>query len=267
MKILKYILLLFCVWSVGNVSAQTLSEAEKEYASGNYAEAVKGFEAVAEKDGTSAALLYDIANCYCNLGQWGLGRLYMERAFRLDPGNSRIKTNLTYIASKVDDSNLASMQGKRGTVTPDDDGFIGSFRKAVAENHTSDYWSLFAAMAFILTIASVALYLFSSNVGARKVGFFGGLLFIGFCGVFLAFAFMARSQAQRHDQGVVTTYKTELLTEPNPSSKPSSSPVNQGTKMKVVAEEADLEGNVAWYKVRLNSSYTGWISASDFTII
>ncbi|MBD5307506.1 MAG: tetratricopeptide repeat protein [Bacteroides sp.] len=264
----RYILslmLLLSLWA-GTVSA-SYKDAEKSYSEGDYTKALTELQNLESHEGSSANLYYDMGNCYVELGDLGNARVYYERARRMDPSSKAIGTNLNYVSSRVDDANKASMQGKRGSVLPDETGFIGNVHTLIAADHTSDYWALFAIMAFLLMLGSIALYLFPSNIAARKVGFFGGALFLFFSVIFIAFSVMAKNEASRHDYGVITEYKTELLTEPQNSSKPSSSPLTQGTKVRIIGEEADVEGNVSWYKVRLNSDYQGWLPADELEII
>lgn len=249
------------------VFAVDYQEGKKAFESGDYQKAADIFAELLERDSNSAALLYDLGTAYTAQGNLGLGRLYLERARRIDPGNGDIRANLEYVNSRVDDANRASMTGKRGSVEPDARGFLGDLHYAVSADYTSNYWAAFAAIAFILCLGSIALYLFPSNVAARKVGFFSAILFLFFTGVFLSFSVMAANQAKSREYGVITAYKYELLEEPESKSKPACSPLTQGTKVRIVSEEADVEGNVAWYKVRLNSGYLGWIPASDLDVI
>lgn len=258
---------LFCFQSFGSGLEWEYKKGEEAFRNKDYEKAVYIFQNIADNTIPDASLLYDLGTSYSAAGNYGMGRLYLERAYKLDPRNKKIANNLDYVVSKVNDTNLASMTGKRGSVEPDSKGFIGDAHNTIARDHTSDYWALFAAMAFILALGSVALYLFPSNVAARKIGFFGTLLFLAFCGTFMLFSFLSVSEANNKEYGVITAYKYELLAEPDTKSAPSASPLNQGTKVRVVSEEADADGNVAWYKVRLNDRYLGWISADDLQLI
>ncbi len=265
MKKILSIIMIFAVWTAA--FADEFSRGQKAFEDGNYKTATEVFLKELEKSPESAALMFDLGTSYTLDGNLGLGRLFMERAYRLDPRNNAIKTNLAYISSRVDDANRASMTGKRGSVEPDPRGFIGEFNHKVSAEFTSNYWATFAVISFILFLGAVALYLFPQNVAARKVGFFGAILFLIFSGVFIGFSVMAANQARSQEYGVITAYKYALLEEPDSKAKPSSSELNQGSKVRILSEESDLDGNVAWYKVRLNSNYLGWIPASDLEVI
>lgn len=271
MKSKVYVLffILLNVWV--NVSAATqqnnVAEAEKYYKEGKYKEACETFSKEGDEAGTSAELLYNQATSCVKAGDLGHGRLLYERARKLDPGNKEINNNLKFVANSVDDANMASLGGKNLKVTPDEVTFFEGMDRAISYNMTSNFWSVYALLAFLLTIASLALYLFSRNLNARKVGFFGSLIFVFFSIAFLIFSFMAARAFEDDSEGVLTEYKVNLLSEPSLDSKPVATPLNQGTKMRILEEEKNSKGVTTWYKVRLNSQFIGWVPASAFEVI
>lgn len=243
-------------------NAVSVAQADSAYNAGNYEEAVRIYKEVAEQQGTSAPMLFNLGNAAYKAGDNGLAMLAYERAHRLDPRNKEINNNLQYLSNRIEDSNRAELKGKRIKVSPDDLSFFESVHKSVAREMKSDVWAWYAAMAFILLMASVAVYIFATNVAARKVGFFGSMIFIMFTALFLCFAWLAARQMDARDEGVVTEYKVELLKEPDEGAKPSSTPVNRGTKVRILDTENGSDGKPTWYKVRLNSDFVGWIKAS-----
>lgn len=247
--------------------SRLLAEADSAYDAKNYNLALQTYDSVANGYGTSAPLFFNMACAWYESGNVGMARLYLERALRLDPSDSRIRKNLEFVSMKIEDANVAALKGKAGNVKPDDPGFVDSIVKAVCVDRTTDYWAWLAAMSFVLLVAAAALYLFTANVAARKVGFFGGILLLCFSIVFLAFALKSASYYETHEEGVVTAFNVELLTEPSPDSKPISSPLVRGTKMSVVGTETGTDGKTDWYRVRLNRSVSGWLKAEDFEII
>lgn len=267
-NITAWVLILFFFFAVPLChGAMTLADADSAYSRGDYQAAVDAYVDVMESQGYSAPLLFNLGNAAFKAGDWGLARLSYERARRLDPSSEAINNNLDYLASKIEDANKAELKGRKYKVTPDEMSFFQSLHKTVAQDRTSDYWAVFSAMAFVLFICFAALYIFSRNVLARKVGFFAGMIFAGFSVVFIIFAFSAARAAASSDRGVVMAFKVDLLTEPSEGSGPVATPLTRGTRMDVVSEEVDAEDSVSWYKVRLNSDFVGWIPASDFRVI
>lgn len=250
-----------------SVWAAAPDNASAPYAKGDYQTAIAGYTDMMEKNGESASLLYNLGNCYYQSGNRHSAVLCYERALRLDPGNKEIKNNLAYLSSKVADANRAEAKGKNVRTAEDAESFFESLRNSIAREHSSNMWAGMAAGAFVLFIVCCALYVFISNVLVRKIGFFAGIL-VAVCAIlFIPFSYMAARNQTRDDEAVVKAYKTVLLTDPDAESKPSSLPLTTGTKVRILnAEPADSE-KPAWYKVRLNSDYVGWIQADKIEVI
>lgn len=263
----KHILLLFfvsCSFLLDTISAQQPAEL---YDKGEYAQAADAYLKVAQTDGTSAGLYFNLANCYAQTGDMGRAILYYSRASRLDPSNKVIKNNLNYFASKVEDSNRAELRGKKISVTPDPETFFSTAHRFIAEEVGTNSWAILAAVCFVFFLGCVALYLFCSNILLRKTGFFGGLCLIFLSVVFLSFSFMSAGVLNSHDNAVLMAYKATLLIEPSADAKPAANQLCQGTRFDIVAEESAIDGTPEWYKVRLNAEIEGWIKASDIEII
>lgn len=262
-----FLLLLSSFVAYADAQAPSMDMANSLYENGEYAKAADAYLALAKVDGVSAPLYFNLANSMAQSGNYGAAILYYSRAYRLDPSDKKIKNNLNYFSSKVEDSNRAELRGKKISVAPDPETFFGTVNRLIAAEVRSNTWADLSVACFILVLAGVAVYLFCSNVLLRKIGFFGGILMLFMSVVFIIFAFMSAAHFDSHDQAVLMTYKTPLLIEPSSDAKPATNQLCQGTSFQIVAEETDVEGNPTWYKVRLNSDIEGWLKASDLEII
>ncbi len=262
------VLLLVTATLSGNISAAGLTaEADSAYKSGDFERAITLYEEIAENDGTSAGLLYNLGNASVEAHDYGKAVLYYERALRLDPSNKEIRRNLKYVTAKVEDANRSELKGKRLKVTPDEQSFFQSIYTTLACERSSDMWAVWAAILFLLSLAGAALYMFSRNVPVRKVGFFGALTCICFSIGAVICAFAAAGHYDTHEEGVLTGYKVELYNSPEAKAQSTGPSLTRGTKVRIVAEETDVEGEVTWYRVRLNSDFIGWVKASELTVI
>ena len=246
---------------------QMLAEADSAYSAGEYSEAVRIYGDVAAKQGTSAPLLVNLGNAYVKAGDLGRGRLAFERALRENPGEKEARNNIEYIETRVSDNNRAEAKGSKVSVSPESESFFSMVKTYITRSHTSDTWAWWGASFFILAIACLALYLFSSEVMLRKIGFFGGIGAGVLCVIAMVCAFSAASALENNDEGVITAYKVNLLDSPDENGKKSKYPLTRGTLMKVLDEERDDAGKVVWYKVRLNSDIVGWIRPGDFETV
>ncbi len=244
-----------------------VSQADSAYMAGDYSEAIGKYKEAILSDGYTAELLYNLGNAYFKANDVGDAVVCYERAHRLDPGNDMISNNLRYLQSRVEDANRAEARGKKVRVVADDESFFETMHRALAKDHTSNSWAILGAMSFILFVGAVTLYIFASNVAARKVGFFSSIVFVGFSLIFIYLSFASARAYESREECILIAYKTELLTDPESNSKPSSLPLTRGTKLRLVSEEIDAEGKVSWYKVRLNADYIGWVKAADIALI
>lgn len=237
--------------------------ADSAYTAGEFEQAAALYEEAMDQGGVSPSLLYNAGNAAAQAHEYGKAVLYYERGRRLDPSDGDLKANLAYVSSKVEDANRAEMKGKRLNPQPDEPSFFQSAGDWVGQEHSSDFWAVLAAIFFITTLAGAALYMFGRAVTARKIGFFGAICALGVSVVAVVFAFVAAARFNDEETAVLTAYRTELRTEPKQSSPTTAPALTRGTKVRIVAEETDVEGEVTWMRVRLNSDYTGWVPASD----
>lgn len=255
------------VSTVFNFFASPIEEAADAYDKGDYNKAIEIYEQISKERGTSAPLLANLGNAYVKVGDYGRAMLCYQRALRIDPSDKAVKGNITYLTSKIDDNNKAEAKGKKVSVTAEDKSFFTSVRRYIAFAHTSNSWALGAGIMFVVTCVCGALYIFTSNVLLRKIGFFGGFIALGLSVITLIFALISASDRNKDLEGVVIAYKVNLYSEPSSTSKPGANALTRGTLLEVIGEETDEEISQKWYKVRLNPDYSGWISATDFEVI
>ncbi|MDE5712865.1 MAG: tetratricopeptide repeat protein [Muribaculaceae bacterium] len=256
----------FCTFMTG--AQNPVAEADSAYNAKEYGRAIELYKTVVEEQGTSVALLYNLGNAYFQDGDYGNAMVCYQRAHRLDPSNAEVNANLRYLSGRVEDANKAEQKGKRFKTGKDEMSFFQSVHESVAENVSSDVWAVWAAVGFILFVGCVALYIFTRGVALRKIGFFGGMVLLVLSLVFLMFSFMGARAFHSENEGVLTAFKTVLLTEPGKEADLEKGQVlTKGTVVQILSEEVDAEGNVTWYKIRLNSDYIGWVASSDIVII
>lgn len=262
----KLIFVLTAVFSssLAGLAQNTPEDAAAAYAAGDYSKCIGIYKNLQERYGDSAPLLANMGNAYVKAGDYGNAMLCYRRSLMLSPGNDEVKENINYIQNRVSDSNKADSKGKNISVLPEDKPFFSSLRDSIAYGHTSNSWAIAGAVFFVLVCGCLALYIFMSDVIARKIGFFGAIICACVCVVMMIFAFVGASAASRHDRGVVTGYKVTLLDQPFITAKPVSLPLNRGTELEIMTSDPADDASSSWYKVRLNQDYAGWIRGDEF---
>lgn len=253
--------------SIVSMHADDFSEAAKAYNAGKYEYALNLYEGLEKQHGTSSELLFNKGQAYTRAGDIGRAMVCYQRALRLDPSNGEARHNAAYLSEKVADANKAELKDKNVSVVPDVPSFFIALKNYITRRHLSDTWALWGGITFVLFCVCVSLYVFRSEVILRKAGFFGGAVMLGLCIIFMVFAFMGASAADRHDEGVIVDYKTELHAEPSTSAKSVATPLTRGTVMTVIDKESAEDGKTLWYKVRLNGYFAGWVPADVFEVI
>ncbi|MCM1369775.1 MAG: hypothetical protein NC204_05320 [Candidatus Amulumruptor caecigallinarius] len=262
-----FIFAILLMFSLIPVSASEISQADSAYAKGEYAECIELYKRVESESGVSSNMLANMATAYAKSGDYGHAMLNYMRALRLDPDNSVARNNMAYVESRVADNNRAELKGKRISVEPESPTFFQSLKIYLLCRHTSNMWAGVAAVCFVAFIVCLGLYIFTTNVVIRKIGFFGGAILLGMSVITLLLAFAASREAAGQSEGVVTGYKITLKEEPSAVSKATSTILSRGTVMQVLASSPQESQKPNWYKVRLNSDFIGWIPASEFEVI
>jgi len=103
-----FLLILFsCIMPTGTLRAQDrqdhdfFTSANQAYLRGQYADALALYRQTAEQAGYSAALLYNMGNCYARLQKTGPAILVYEQARFLAPFDPDIRTNLSLVRSRA----------------------------------------------------------------------------------------------------------------------------------------------------------------------
>lgn len=249
-------------------AADLLPEAQKAYRDNDFQKAQSLFaEYIAAKDtDPSAADYFNLANAAVKNGNYGMAVLNYQRARRLDPSSEEIRNNLAYVESKVEDRNIISAKGTNADPHAEAPSFFSSLHDSIAVNISPDLWSWLAVGFFVLAVAGVALYFFTSSVMTRKIGFFGAGLSLFIAVVLNIFAYLGVSARNDSSRCVVIENKVKLAPEAGADASKGAE-LNQGTVVSILSVEDNAAGEPEWYKVRLNSDYLGWVRASEVEII
>lgn len=265
--IILYILISVVTISTAASEVAKLDSAAAAYKDGRYAEAANIYESIASQYGVNAELYANMGNAYAKAGDFGHAYLCYERSLYLNPSDKVVRNNRAYIQSKIEDGNRANAKGSKISVIEDTPTFFTRLKQYVTHSHTSNTWAIWGGISFVLLISCVAMYIFSRHVIVRKAGFFGGMIMMLACALFMIFSFSSAKACNTHNQGIITGFKVNLLSEPYSSAKPTATPLERGTRLYILDTENGKDGTVNWYKVRLNSEFAGWIQAKDFEVI
>lgn len=232
--------------------AGVVERADTAYINDDFATAAALYEQAIDSLGPSAERYYNLGNAYFRLERPGMAVVNYERALRLDPTNTDVRENLEFVNSRLTDRIDAS------------DSFVGDSLDSAARSLNPDSWAIMAIVAFVLALAGVALYFFSTSVLMRKVGFFGaGVLVI----VTIAGAGLARRSANlatAGDRAVIIKPSVILSTTPRQPKDRSEEAflLHEGTQVTLldsISEPADTTGRRKWYDAKVDGAHRAWI--------
>ncbi len=251
--ILTIIALTVCCFC-GKAESTLIQQADSAYTADSFKEAADTYLHVIATEGNSAALQYNLGNCYYRLGEMGKAILAYERALRLDPTFEDARNNLEFVNTKI-----ADRPGERGT-------FLGNALDAVANAARSNTWAWLAFGCFVLTVGGILAYFFAGNVGLRKVGFFGGFLTMLGCLCFIYFAFRSAAIATADNVAVITSPSTILSTSPRVPKDRSQEAMllHEGTRVEILDSVKSTTDSInsLWYDVQVDNAHRAWINAA-----
>ena len=256
LRLISIIILLAAFMVPAGAKAMTLAEqGDSAYNKKNFAEALTFYREALEKDGSSSDLYNNIGNTYYRLNDLGHAVINYERALSLDPSNVDAKTNLDYVKTKIIDK-------------PEDDStFLSNLHQRIIAAFAPYTWAWIAFLIFVLAVGAVALYMFTSNVNLRKVGFFGGFVLLAVFGYALIVAFGAASRHDSHEYAVVIAPTTNLRSTPATSNSKTDKvvPIHEGTRVLILdsVPTPDDPSTRMWYDVKINNTSRAWVSAAD----
>lgn len=232
------------------VHAQTKHDADVAYGKEQYQKASEIYTQLLQKEGKSSVLYFNLGDCYYRMNDMTKAVLNYQRAKQLDPGNKKIRHNLKLAQSKVADQ-----------IVPQSEMFFVTWIKAWNSTKTADAWGTCAIVTFILILAGTAVYLFSSRVLLRKVGFFGALFFVFLTIVFNIFAYQQKKLVTDEPLAVVTVPLIDVKSAPAGAAARQFE-LHEGITVTIIDNSMK-----DWKEIKLEDGRNGWVRTSQLELI
>ncbi len=218
------------------------SSAIQSYDQGDFEKALELFRSIKDQGQVSGELFYNMGNAAFRSNQIGYAILYYEKALKEDPGYENAKVNLNFV-SRYKEDQLESVPELS----------VRSWMRTLVRLFNSGTWALLALLLFILTLASLFLYIFSARTSLRKTGFFTALA------AFLIFLLALLSGIRQHqreknpEEAIVISSSVIVRSTPN-SSGNDLFVLHEGTKVDLLDEVT------GWQNIRISDGRVGWIA-------
>ena len=225
--------------------AITKDEADSLYLMKQYKLAVKDYELVLSK-GVSSDLYYNLGNAYYKSGNITRAIINYERALLLDPSDDDIKTNLRIANNRIIDK-----------IVPRPKIFFVEWYNSAMNLMNVDGWVDLGFVALGMVIIFFLLYFFSRRIVLRKIGFFGGSIFVVIFVTATIFAYEQNQKLIERNEAIILT--PFVLIKKSPSSGGSDLfMLHEGTKVQILDGEL-----MEWKEIRLLDGRKGWIETSN----
>ena len=238
-SVLLTLVIMLCVPSLAH--AITKENADSEYSKGNYQQAINDYEELL-KEGASAELYYNLGNAYYRTDNITRAIINYERALLLSPSDDDIRFNLQMARSKTIDK-----------ITPKSEMFFVTWMRSVVNLMNVDGWARLSIFSLILSLILVLAYLFAGNITTRRVGFYGGILFLLLFVLSNVFAYQQKKILENRNTAIVIAPSATIKKTPS-SAASDITVIHEGTKVEI--QDDTMKD---WKGIRLTDGRDGWI--------
>ncbi len=215
--------------------------ATSDYNEGQYEAAVDKYLQILENGDHSAALYYNLGNCYYKLNQIAPSIYYYEKALLLDPNDREIKGNLAFAQNMTLDD-----------IEPTPPAGISRITNSITGSMTFDQWSYTAVILMVLFVFLYIAYYYLRYSTHKRLAFVVSLVCLFLSLGAVLFAYLQYSNYLSEQPAIIFAEEVAVKSEPN-SRSTDTFILHEGTKIMVVEELNE------WKRIELADGSTGWL--------
>ena len=215
------------------------------YQQGDYNGAIRSYESILDAKQQSAAVYFNLGNCYYKLNKVATAIYNYEKALTLKPNDKDIINNLNF-AKKLTIDEIKEVPKV---------GFEKLVRDFTAAYHYNT-WAWISVVLAVLFLLFFLGYYFSALTLYKRVFFVGMFIIVIAILISVLSAIFERNHYQNERPAIIFNEMVSVKSEP----KSTSSEVlelHEGTKVFV------LESFDGWHKVQLTDGTEGWLEKSE----
>jgi tetratricopeptide (TPR) repeat protein len=249
MKKCALILLFFSCLTLSAQNPELFEEATSAYNDGKYESAIENYLQILENGEHSAALYYNLGNCYYKTNQIAPSIYYYEKALLLSPGDPEIENNLTYARQMTIDA-----------IEPLPESGLAKIYNNIIGLWTFDQWGYAAVVFVILFVLSYLAYFFLRLSSQKRIAFASSMISMIVSCICIVFAFVQKSNYKADQPAIVFADECLVKSEPNNRSSEVFL-LHEGTKVKV------LDGLEDYKKIELADGKIGWVHQDEIKLL
>ena len=245
MKLKLFSFLFFFNYTFGQSPSVVFENANTAYNNAKYEKAVSLYKEILDQGEHSAALYYNLANCYYRLNNVGESVFYYEKAQLLNPNDQDTKVNAAFAQNMAIDAVELLPQTQ---LTHMKNSFFNSF--------STEGWAILAVVLAWLFALFIGLYLWNKAPFLKRTFFILAILSSLLLVSSISISFMKSSTEESTIYGILFSEKIDVWAEPNSRSEVLFL-IHEGTKVQL------LDALQEWQKIKIANGSEGWIKGGN----
>ncbi|HET8884834.1 MAG TPA: tetratricopeptide repeat protein [Salinimicrobium sp.] len=248
MKNIIYFIFLLSISALSQ-NEKLFEEANKNYTSGNYNEAIDQYEQILKNGETSAEVYFNLANAYYKMDALGPSIFYYEKTLQLAPDDEDAQVNLE-IARNATIDDLPEFN---------EVGFSNILKKSTA-SFGKNIWSVVAISCAFLFLLLFAFYYFSVSSKNKRL-FFSSAIFIVIIAVISAvFVFMQNKKMNSDEYAIIFVEEAVVKNEPTNRGE-DIFVLHEGSKTRILKDFQE------WIEIELADGKQGWMLKKQLKVL
>ena len=241
LKLFSFIVFLVFNYTFGQSPSLVFENANTAYNNAKYEKAVSLYKEILDQGEHSAALYYNLANCYYRLNNVGESVFYYEKAKLLNPNDQDIKVNAAFAQNMAIDAVELLPQSQ---LTRIKNTFFNFF--------STEGWAILAVVLAWFCAMFICLYLWNKTPVLKRTFFILAILSSLLLVSSISISFMKSSMEKSINFGILFSEKIDVWAEPNSRSEVLFL-LHEGTKVQL------LDALQEWQKIKIANGSEGWI--------
>lgn len=226
-----------------------MNKANELYVKGQFEEAIKIYESLAQEEYEGTSLFYNLGNSYYRTGKIGYAILYYEKALKLSPDDEDVQHNLQLVKLNLKD--------KIETLPP---FFLFRIWESVLSSLSSDGWTILSYILFLIILFTLGFYFFAKNITQQRVAFYSFVFLLVLFLTSVGLLIVKLNQESKLKYGIILETSLVAKSSPDPQGKDAFI-VHEGLKVRI-EDKVDK-----WLKIRLEDGQIGWVENFSIGII
>ena len=238
--ILLFAILFICV-GFGQDNDQKFQNGNTAYNAGQFEKALILYKKILESGEHSAALYFNIGNCYYRLNNVAESIFFFEKAKKLNPFDEDISINSAFA------QNMAIDAVEMLPISQ-----VTKFKDSLVELFNQEGWALVLILLSWLLVIFWGLYLKNKTPLFKRVFFVSTILTALFLASSVSISVIKSADEAATTYGILFNEKIEVWAEPNTRAE-GLFILHEGTKVQL------LDALQEWQKIRIANGSEGWI--------